>query len=137
GIVIAEPAHRRLFTAELRQLEVDLDRIVLLDASACIEHFVVNGRVDPAGFDAAVAALVRDAAATGRVSAYGEMVAVLWRDGLVNAAIELEELWNGLGSAVPLSLLCAYPARDAASAAFGEVCRAHGGFHEQAFAHEL
>src|SRR5205085_4848679 len=62
---------------------------------------------------------------------------VLWRDGLVNAAIELEELWNGLGSAVPLSLLCAYPARDAASAAFGEVCRAHGGFHEQAFAHEL
>src|SRR5207237_5735004 len=43
------------------------------------------------------------------VRAFGEMVAVLWREERRAAAIRLEQLWNELGARVPFSLLCAYP----------------------------
>jgi anti-sigma regulatory factor (Ser/Thr protein kinase) len=54
------------------------------------------------------------------------MVAVLWEARQLNAALELERLWNVLGSEVPFSLLCGYPAADASDApAVEEVCRLH------------
>jgi anti-sigma regulatory factor (Ser/Thr protein kinase) len=37
------------------------------------------------------------------------MVALLWDEGRVNAAIELESLWNDLSGRVPFSLFCSYP----------------------------
>jgi hypothetical protein len=42
------------------------------------------------------------------VRAYGEMVDVLWKDGLEAAAIRLEMLWNELASDHDFELLCAY-----------------------------
>ena len=62
---------------------------------------------------------------------YGEMVALLWEDGNVTGAIELERMWNGLGAEVPFSLFCAYPTHlmsgpdDADD--FAEVCHLHSG----------
>jgi anti-sigma regulatory factor (Ser/Thr protein kinase) len=50
------------------------------------------------------------AAARPRVRIYAEMVALLWEGGQVSLAIELEELWNGLGARLPFSLCCGYPA---------------------------
>lgn len=65
----------------------------------------------------------------GPVRAYGEMVALLWNQGLVTAAIELESLWNGLGRAEAFSLFCAYPLGSvvdpARSSALAEVCGKH------------
>lgn len=43
------------------------------------------------------------------VAAFGEMVALLWADGKMDAAIKLEELWNDLAHTNSFSLLCAYP----------------------------
>ncbi len=43
----------------------------------------------------------------------GRPDAAMWDGGHVNAAVELETLWNELGSVLPFSLLCAYPAHDA------------------------
>jgi anti-sigma regulatory factor (Ser/Thr protein kinase) len=57
------------------------------------------------------------------------MVALLWDDGQVNAALELENLWNDLGWAVAFSLFCAYPEASVSAGglleAFGEVCGLH------------
>ena len=42
------------------------------------------------------------------IRAYGEMVDVLWKQGLSKAAIELEILWNKLALKHSFSLLCGY-----------------------------
>jgi hypothetical protein len=42
------------------------------------------------------------------VRAYGEMVDILWREGKIDAAIELEQLWNELASKYSFTLLCTY-----------------------------
>ena len=77
-----------------------------------------------------IGGLIRQAGTGGRpVRAYGEMVALLWDDGLVNAAIQLEEMWNELGRRHSFSLFCGYPAgsvtRDGHLDAFAAVCRLH------------
>jgi hypothetical protein len=60
---------------------------------------------------------------------FGEMVALLWDFGQVNAAIEVEAMWNELAAQYPFSLLCAYPADavgdDQHQDALTEVCRVH------------
>ena len=55
------------------------------------------------------------------------MVALLWDDGLVNAAVQLEAMWDELGSGYPFSLFCGYRADSVTSDidAFAEVCRLH------------
>lgn len=59
------------------------------------------------------------------------MVALLWDAGRVEAATELEALWNELGNHDPFSLLCAYRAQSADDEqhqdAVAEVCRLHTG----------
>jgi anti-sigma regulatory factor (Ser/Thr protein kinase) len=83
--------------------------LVALDAEATLAMITRSGRIDPELFDRVIGGLVRDAvAAGGPVHAFGEMVAVLWDAGQVLAALELEELWNGLQEELPFSLLCAY-----------------------------
>jgi hypothetical protein len=43
------------------------------------------------------------------IRVYGEIVVRLWRAGLRDAALQLEELWNLLAERYRFSLLCAYP----------------------------
>jgi PAS domain S-box-containing protein len=65
-----------------------------------------------------------------RVVAFGEMVALLWRDGKQSAAIHLEELWNHLREKHSFALFCAYPMSECAAHGtdaepFRGVCSAH------------
>ena len=57
------------------------------------------------------------------------MVALLWDDGNVAAALELEDLWNDLAATRAFVLLCAYPMRafedPASAAAFKRICDQH------------
>jgi hypothetical protein len=57
------------------------------------------------------------------------MVALLWDAGHVNAALELEMLWNDLARELPFSLYCAYPEQPAAGDghrdAVAQVCDLH------------
>lgn len=85
---------------------------------------------DAARFRATMGELISLAAQGGRgVCIYGEMVAVLWDQGNIAAAIALERLWNDLAATHAFSLLCAYPIRafdtDAGSAQFQQVCGQH------------
>ena len=80
---------------------------MLLDARETLELFMVDGSPDPFRFHTQVARLVTEA---GRpVRAFGEMVALLWDDGNVAGAIELEGLWNDLLQHQRFTLLCGYP----------------------------
>ena len=137
AIVVATPNHRRSFERYLADAHVGIDvaaacarGYLALDASETMRGFMVADRPDPAGFWQAISPMLRQAAKAGRpVRVFGEMVSLLWDAGLIDAAIEVEAMWNELGAQYPFSLLCAYPARPAVCAhqldALTEVCRAH------------
>jgi hypothetical protein len=136
AIVVATPDHRRSFREHLAEAGVDVPAArargayLELDASEAIRGFMVGDSPDPAGFWQVISPLLRQAAKAGPpVRVFGEMVSLLWDAGLVNAAIEVEVMWNELGSQEPFSLLCAYPARPITCShyldALTEVCHAH------------
>jgi hypothetical protein len=136
GIVIATVPHRRAFTDHLARAGVDVDRacadgaLVLLDAAEAMAALLVDGRLAPHRFEKVIGDVVREAAAAGRpVRAYGEIVALLWAEGHVTAALELEALWNALALEAEFALYCAYPLASVEGEgnvdAFHEVCRQH------------
>ncbi|HEX5299548.1 MAG TPA: MEDS domain-containing protein [Streptosporangiaceae bacterium] len=135
AVVIATREHRDEFEARLAKAGADLatarddGAYVTLDAGEILREILAGGAVvDGRAFDRVIGSLIRRAAATGRpVRAYGELVALLWDDGLVNEAVQLEALWNELGDEYPFSLFCGYRAESATRDidAFAEVCRLH------------
>ncbi len=137
AVVIATAAHRRAFEGRLTQAGVDLAAAVragtyrALDAGDMLRALMTGGQLDRGAFDRVIGGLITDAAQGNRpVRAYGEMVALLWDAGLVNAAVQLEEMWDSPGLSHPFSLFCGYPASsvtgDGHLEAFAEVCRLHG-----------
>lgn len=139
AIVIATEPHRHAFATWLAGAGIDPEAaqggglgptgaLLMLDAREAADSLLIDGQLAPHRFDKLIGDLVREAAAGGRpVRAYGEIVAVLWADGHVRAALELEELWNGLGREVEFCLYCAYPRTlvEAGGDAFRQVCRRH------------
>jgi hypothetical protein len=134
AVVIATPEHRREFETRLGQVGVDLagarddGSYLALDAGQMLRELMVADKLDSAAFDR-VTAPDRSGRGGGRlVRAFGEMVALLWDDGLVNEAVQLEAMWEELGGRHPFSLFCGYRTdgvtRD--MDAFAEVCRLHG-----------
>jgi hypothetical protein len=136
AVVIATAAHRRAFEGRLTRAGIDLaaaaraGRYRALDAGDTVRALMTGGQPDRDAFDRVIGGLIRRAGQQGRpVRAYGEMVALLWDAGLVNAAVQLEEMWNSLGVRHSFSLFCSYPASsvsgDGHLEAFTEVCRLH------------
>jgi anti-sigma regulatory factor (Ser/Thr protein kinase) len=136
AVVVATAPHRHAFETALAAAGIDVAAAtesggyIVLDAENTMRQFLVSDWPDRRGFDATIGSLIRRASETGRpVRVYGEMVALLWDSGHVNAAIELETLWNELASELTFSLFCAYPTRsvagDAHLDAFADVCRLH------------
>ena len=134
AIVVATAAHRREFETRLTQAGVDLAAAregggyLALDARETLCQFMPGGRLDAAAFDRVIGGLIAQAGAAGRpVRAYGEMVALLWDDGLVSAAAELEAKWDELGRRHCFSLFCGYRADSVTDDvdAFVRVCRLH------------
>jgi anti-sigma regulatory factor (Ser/Thr protein kinase) len=135
-IVVATDTHTAAFEAALGARGIDVAEarargaFVSFDASLTLSKLFAGGEMDADAFDTVVGGIVHDASRSGRpVRAYGEMVARLWDDGNVAAAIELESLWNDLGRQVSFSLFCAYPAQSVAgedhAGAFHQVCHLH------------
>ncbi len=136
AIVVATSDHRRSFERHLAEAGVDVAaaraRGVYLaaDASETMRGFMVADCPDPGRFWQAISPLLRQAAKAGQpVRVFGEMVSLLWDAGLIDAAIEVEAMWNELGGQYPFSLLCAYQAQPVSCAhqfdALTEVCRFH------------
>jgi len=136
AIMIATEAHRRAIEATLEADGIDLSRafddgrLISLDAATTLATLTSDGKVDRDAFGEAVGGVMRRAAASGRtVRAYGEMVSLLWDEGNVLAALELEALWNELGRELPFTLFCSYPATSVAGSehaqALHHVCHLH------------
>jgi MEDS: MEthanogen/methylotroph, DcmR Sensory domain len=137
AVVIATAAHRRAFEGRLTRAGVDLAAAAragtyrTLDAGDAVRALTTGAQLDRGAFDRVIGRLIADAGQGERpVRAYGEMVALLWDAGLVNEAVQLEEMWGTLGLSHSFSLFCSYPARsvtgDGHLEAFAEVCRLHG-----------
>jgi signal transduction histidine kinase len=136
AILIATRAHRDGVESRFRGRGVDLPQLSAtgryhaLDAQETLSRFMVNGRPDPQRFATTIGPVIRTArGGDRRVLAFGEMVALLWAEGNRDAAIRLEDLWNGLAREETFALLCAYPIKhfdDAGHAkAFADINAAH------------
>jgi len=104
-------------------------RYVTFDAEETLSMLMVDGSPDPVAFRTLVGGAIAAARADGsRVRAFGEMVALLWDDGNVLAALGLEALWNDLARTEEFELLCGYPSTTLDQADLGQldrVCQAH------------
>jgi signal transduction histidine kinase len=130
AVIIATEAHRRGVATELRSLGIDPGTITMLDARETLETFVAGPMPDEARFRSTIGGVLETLQTSrARIRAYGEMVDLLWRDGNPEAAVQLEEYWNGLGGLYSFSLLCAYPMgnfyKESHGRMFEEVCRTH------------
>lgn len=117
AIMIATPEHRRAIEDHLCGRLIDCETakregdLVILDADATLDLFMVNGQPEGDLFTTNVGRLIEQTLA-GRerttARAYGEMVDVLWKRGQSQAAINLEILWNTLANQYNFALLCGY-----------------------------
>jgi hypothetical protein len=135
GLVIATLGHREGLVAELRSRHLDVDKIetagdlLLLDAREVLATFMVDRMPDAPLFKThiplAIDRLRRDRKDC-TIRAYGEMVDVLWQDGLTASAIQLEMLWNQLAPLRDFSLLCGYATGNFyKDAGMREICEQH------------
>jgi len=117
AVIIATPDHAARVESCLRSVGIDVDELkrqgnlVTLDARDTLQLFMADGTPNPGTFRRVVgSALTR--VCRGRddcaIRAYGEMVDLLWKDGLEAAAIRLETLWNQLANSHDFKLLCGY-----------------------------
>ncbi|HWZ60341.1 MAG TPA: histidine kinase dimerization/phospho-acceptor domain-containing protein, partial [Gemmatimonadaceae bacterium] len=128
-VVMATESHRRAFARRVRTS----GPCVWLDAREMLGTFMVGATPDRERFRAAIGGVLeRSLQQSGQdtVWTYGEMVDVLWKDGNVEGALRVEELWNELALTHRFVLLCAYgignfsKASDAGDMA--RLCQAHG-----------
>jgi len=124
-VVVATAEHREGLCGALTDAGLDVAAarergdLTLLDAEETLSRFLVGdlarGTLDADAFERVIGGVV-DRAASGvvrrSVRAYGEMVALLFKQGNVGATAELEELWNRLALSYDFHLCCAYPMAD-------------------------
>lgn len=127
-IVIATPAHlgvleHRLLTRGIDPASTAIeDQYLALDAKETLSKFMIDGPLqngrpswpDERLFNLVVIDLITRAGrrADGtqrRVRAFGEMVALLWAEGMSAATVRLEYLWHDFCQRSGLCLFCAYP----------------------------
>ena len=136
AVVVATPGHCAGLEARLAAGGVDVGAarrdgsLVCLDATRVAPRLTRGGQVDLAAFATQFRpAILAAGEASGPVRIYGEAVALLWAADQVNAALELEGLWNELGQQIPFSLFCGYPRALVESSqhqgAVAEICRLH------------
>jgi hypothetical protein len=117
AVVIATPDHAARIESCLRARGIDVDdlhrqgRLVTLDAHETMQLFMINDMPNPGAFTRVISAALTELR-RGReqcaIRAYGEMVDILWKDGLEASAIRLETLWNQLATSHDFRLLCGY-----------------------------
>lgn len=136
AIVVATREHRNGLDELLHANGMDVTgakargRYVSLDAAETLSKFMVNGSPEPGRFQEVLGNVIASVTdRRSRVRAFGEMVALLWREGNHDAAIRLEELWNDLQKQHSFSLFCAYPMTGLGGERFieptGSVCKVH------------
>jgi len=120
ALIIAPPAHRNGLTERLNQRGVNLaaaeemGRYVSLDAAQVLSQLMVDGKMNKERFNELVREVVLPlkAAAGGDprlLAGCGQMVQLLWAEGKVEAAVELERFWNELAGQGSYYFRCVFP----------------------------
>ena len=140
AIVIATEAHLQGLAQRLNARGVSLtkaardNRYIALDAVETLSNIMVGGQPHKTRFSDLVGGLLKriKPVIEGErppVTIFGEMVAVLWAAGNVEAALDLEQLWNDIAKKHSFSLRCAYPMsgfrREETSEPFLRICAEH------------
>jgi len=115
-IIIATPEHLSAIENRLSNQGFDMDKLaytkqyIALEASEMLSLFMVNDWPDEVLFNQLITSLFKRVHQKNRkVRAFGEMVALLWGQGLNGATVQLENLWNKLHHHKDFTLFCAYP----------------------------
>jgi len=137
-LVIATRQRRESLSSHLSRLGADValarkeGQLAMLDAHEVLARFMVNGQPDWDIFQGAIDEALQLAGprmSNAGISAYGEMVGVLWEAGETEAAIRLEDCWNKLLHRGGITLFCGYPidvfANDFESGRLHDVLCAH------------
>lgn len=118
---------------------LETGRYIALDVAGVLSRFMVNGVPDEVRFQEAARDLVRMAAKSvngdpRRVSACGECAPTLWAEGLTEAAIRLEQLWDGVARAEGIEIFCIYPLKDFRDGegrqVFEKICTEHSAVYQ-------
>ena len=118
ALLVMTDEHDTQFRALLKRRGIDPHRaerngqVFFADAEQTLSRFMRNGMPHEKLFKDSVGRLVRTASAASKragLTAFGEMVALLWEQGNKEGALALEELWNELLQEVSFHLHCAYP----------------------------
>lgn len=114
-ILIAKPSTiKSLYSYSIKHDELkgfmDERKFSLYSADTLIADFIVDGHVNLNKFNKLFNDLISGCINKNhQIKIFGEMVAVLWENGLNEAAIELETIWHQLTSMYSIKLFCAYP----------------------------
>ena len=138
-VVVAGEAIRAGLADRLHAQELDLGRLtsrgqfVAHDSAGAMSRVMHGGRPDRDALAEIVDDLerFRVASANGpgcRLTIVGDMNVSLCQRGEVDAAIEVERIWDDLTSGLPFFTVCSYPVdcfEQAGAELFGKVCAAH------------
>ncbi|MGH9617642.1 MAG: MEDS domain-containing protein, partial [Acidobacteriaceae bacterium] len=139
AIVVATKPHREGLVQRL-SWSIDLQsvatnrRYIAVDAVDTLSRFIVDDWPDESRFHAVLSGLLLEASIGGSSErsspvVFGEMVALLWAEGKIEAAVRLEQLWNQLAVTHSFQLRCAYPmwgfGQASHDASFKLICAEH------------
>jgi hypothetical protein len=119
NIVVATKLHRDSLLPRLQAYGLDIGtaieqgRYIALDAADTLSTFMLNGMPDLVRFLKLFGAVVLTASKAAKadqawVAIFGEMCHLLWAQGNVEAAIQLEKLGNQLVWTYDVDVLCGY-----------------------------
>ena len=132
--LIVTQAHRRSFVKSFSEyVEVDKlmseGQLVIRDAEETLSRIYQHGEIDKSFiFDQVVNELNAMKLKFSKVSAFGEMVNILWRKD-IDATMELERVWNEVCLQNDITVLCAYSLNHFMDASMGHsfhsLCSSH------------
>ena len=135
SIVIATDRHLKALSSLLLKNGYEVGQLIArnlyipVDANETLARFMINGWPDETLFAETVSALLNKAEYGKRkIRAFGEMVAILWAEGLNGATVHLEHLWNNFLAQKKFPLFCAYPKSgftDDMGSSIYHICREH------------
>jgi hypothetical protein len=135
ALIIATADHRLAIENALTGHGLDVRRmkqlgdLVSLDARETLDTILAAGMPHPPLFNHVFSSMLKEVARIHpdrTTRAFGEMVNLLWKDGMTSAAIRLETLWNELARSYDFKLLCGYSMGNFyKDAAVGEIARHH------------
>jgi len=131
AVVAATDAHLDALNQRLIERGFDLALVtesgqyIPLGAETTLNQLRPDGVLSADRFSDVMGATILNAANGRRIRVFGELVALLSAEGKVDAAIELERMWNELKREHRFSLFCAYPMRGFSDRSLDDVCSAH------------